>query len=164
MKHIWLSPLNRNRLRRFGVLSRPIDTDGRVALKMVQPLLRVPEPTSAPGDFYVDSNCCTACGVPQVVAPDLVGWTAEKIPQCRWKKQPSAPAEFQQAFAIFDSQELGCHRYAGTDPEIQKRVGIENCDFPLALPEREESMCSPAPTPSLKAHLTSWLKKSRRKG
>lgn len=62
MKHIWLSPLNRNRLRRFGVLSRPIDTDGRVALKMVQPLLRVPEPTSAP----VTSTSTATAALPAV--------------------------------------------------------------------------------------------------
>jgi hypothetical protein len=35
----------------------------------------------------------------------------------------------QRAFAIFDGQEVACHRYAGHDPEIQKRVGVENCDF-----------------------------------
>ena len=28
----------------------------------------------------------------------------------------------------FDGQEVGCHRYAGHDPEIQVRVGLENCD------------------------------------
>jgi hypothetical protein len=26
------------------------------------------------GDFYVEDGCCAACGVPQAVAPDLVGW------------------------------------------------------------------------------------------
>jgi len=86
------------------------------------------EPTSAPGDFYVDSNCCITCGVPQAVAPDLVGWSDSGV--CRWIKQPSDPSEFQRAFAVFDGQDVGCHRYAGTDPEIQRRVGFENCDFP----------------------------------
>jgi len=45
-----------------------------------------PHPKSAPGDFYVEKGQCLACGVPHVVAPDLVGWADEKIPHCFWKK------------------------------------------------------------------------------
>ena len=37
-----------------------------------------PHPKSAPGDFYVVNGECLACGVPHVVAPDLVGWADEK--------------------------------------------------------------------------------------
>jgi hypothetical protein len=88
--------------------------------------------------FYVDSACCTACGVPQHVAPDLVGWTNDKMSQCFWKKQPATEAEFRQAFAIFDNQELGCHRYSGRDPDIQARVGIDNCDYPISGPRSYE--------------------------
>ncbi len=129
-----------------------------------QTFRRVPEPTSAPGDFYVDSYCCTACGVPQAAAPDLVGWTDEKSPQCRWKKQPSTPAEFTQAFAIFDGQELGCHRYAGSDPEIQQRVGIENCDLPLNAPKQLEpiSPSSADETAETKRRAPVWSKKWHR--
>jgi len=36
--------------------------------------------------------------------------------------------EMRQAFAIFDGQEAGCHRYAGFDLEIRARVAVENCD------------------------------------
>ena len=104
----------------------------------------VREPTSAPGDFYVDSTCCTACGVPQVVAPDLVAWTDGERMQCRWVKQPSNPSELERAISVCEMQELGCHRYAGKDLEIQRRVGFENCDFPpsgtVVLPSREEAV------------------------
>jgi hypothetical protein len=86
------------------------------------------EPTSVPGDFYVENQCCTSCEVPQMVAPDLVGWIDADMRHCYWKKQPETHEELRQAFAIFDGQELGCHRYAGNDPEIQARVGRENCD------------------------------------
>jgi len=91
-----------------------------------------PEPQlqSAPGDFYVENECCVGCGVPQVVAPDLVGWNNDKYPSCYWKKQPETQDEMRQAFAIFDGQEVGCHRYAGHDPAILARVGSENCDYP----------------------------------
>jgi hypothetical protein len=95
------------------------------------------EPNSASGDFYVEDGCCLSCGVPQTVAPDLVGWVNnEKMVQCFWKKQPETHEEIQQAFAIFDGQEAGCHRYAGRDPEIQMRIGIENCDHVLIGPEQ----------------------------
>ena len=61
--------------------------------------------------------------MPQVVAPDLVGWIDEGMSHCYWKKQPGTHQEMRQAFAIFDGQELGCHRYAGHDPEIQASIG-----------------------------------------
>ena len=32
------------------------------------------------------------------------------------------PDEMQQTFAIFDGQELGCHRYAGINPEEENRI------------------------------------------
>jgi ferredoxin len=91
--------------------------------------LRALPPQFARGDFYVEAGCCTACGVPQAAAPDLVGWTDEGYVQCSWKKQPETPEELERAFAIFDGQELGCHRYAGHDPKIQLRIGSGDCDF-----------------------------------
>jgi len=129
---------------------------------MTEPPVRTPEPTSASGDFYVESHCCTACGVPQVAAPGLVGWTDEEYPQCRWIKQPSTPSDFQQAFAIFDAQELGCHRYAGTDPEIQKRVGSENCDHPVLPFAKRLILALTEPTKNaIPVRLPRWLRKRR---
>jgi hypothetical protein len=93
-----------------------------------------PHPKSAPGDFYVVKGECLACGVPHVVAPDLVGWTGEKIPHCFWKKQPETQAELERAIAVLEAQELGCHRYAGTDPGILNRVLSSYCDHPLQSP------------------------------
>lgn len=103
-------------------------------------ILHEREEQSVPGDFYVESKCCVSCGVPQAAAPDLVGWTNDQSTQCYWKKQPETPGEMEQAFAVFDGQELGCHRYAGHDPVIQARVGRESCDFPIEDPtERTRS-------------------------
>lgn len=116
-----------------------------------------PEATSVPGDFYVENACCITCGVPQAVAPDLVGWADEKQKvHCRWKKQPVTYGELQQAFAIFEGQEVGCHRYAGIDPEIQRRVGIENCDHPLPSPSKRLAI-------STRRRLAVWFKDWRRK-
>lgn len=93
-----------------------------------------PHPKSAPGDFYAVKGECLACGVPHVVAPDLMGWTAEKFPHCYWTKQPQTQAELEQAIAVFAAQELGCHRYAGTEPAILARILPMDCDYPLPSP------------------------------
>jgi hypothetical protein len=125
--------------------------------------LHSPEPTSAPGDFYVEDKCCASCGVPQVAAPDLVEWVNDReFLHCRWKKQPSTPEELKQAFAIFDGQELGCHRYAGIDPEVQERIGIENCDYPLNMPREDSAKSSPILSRSLKQFLATRSKKRRK--
>ena len=68
------------------------------------------------------------CGVPQAVAPDLVGWTNEIYPQCYWIKQPKTSDELDRAIKIVHSQELGCHRYSGSDPAILQRLPAEDCD------------------------------------
>jgi hypothetical protein len=94
----------------------------------------ISHPKSAPGDFYVEKGKCLACGVPHVVAPDLVGWTDEKFPHCFWKKQPETPAEVERAIGVLEAQELGCHRYAGTDLAILERLLSTNCDYPMQSP------------------------------
>lgn len=90
-----------------------------------------PHPQSAPGDFYVEDGQCLACGIPHVIAPDLVGWTDDKMSHCFWKKQPETPAELERALAVLEAQELDCHRYAGTDPAILERISSAICDFPI---------------------------------
>ena len=98
-----------------------------------------PHPKSAPGDFYVVKGECMACGVPHVVAPDLVGWTDEELSHCFWKKQPETPAELQLAIAVLEAQEVECHRYAGTDPAILNRVLSTCCDYPMQSPTVERT-------------------------
>ena len=88
-------------------------------------------PKSGAGDFYVENYCCTMCGIPQVVAPELIGGDADSGEHCYWKKQPKTADEFSKAVLVFEAQELGCHRYGGRDPELQRLIGIENCDHPL---------------------------------
>lgn len=64
-----------------------------------------------------------------MVAPDLIGWaTNVEHEHCIWKKQPETPQELEQAFAAFDASEVGCYRYAGDDPRIMARVGLDYCD------------------------------------
>lgn len=87
-------------------------------------------PLSALGDFYVEKDQCIACGLPEMVAPDLIAHVEVPLYHCYWKKQPETPSELEQAFKIFDGQEAGCHRYAGSDRSIQARIGRDNCDHP----------------------------------
>lgn len=108
-----------------------------------------PHPRSAAGDFYVEKGQCLACGVPHVVAPDLVGWTDEKVQHCFWKKQPETPAELERAIAVLETQELKCHRYAGTDPAILDRVLSTYCDYPMQSPRILEPAAPQSPHFSL---------------
>jgi hypothetical protein len=58
-----------------------------------------------------------------------VDWTNEHQSQCYWIKQPQSPGELDRAIEIIHSQEIGCHRYAGNDPAILKRLPPEECDY-----------------------------------
>ena len=85
---------------------------------------QTPHPANAPGDFYVEANCCTMCGVPFVEAPDLFGmWEDEKGPWgCFVKRQPETAEEVQQMINTIAAAELGCIRYRGRDREIRRRL------------------------------------------
>lgn len=113
-------------------------------------------PQSASGDFYVVNHECLACGAPHAVAPDLIGWATTDEGQhdhCIWKKQPETASEWEQAFAAFGASEVGCYRYAGTDPAVIARIGPEYCDHPEyapARPRRTEQLSREAPLPEVR--------------
>jgi len=44
--------------------------------------MREYEVISTPVDFYLENYYCTSCAVPQVVAPDLVGWLDDQMSHC----------------------------------------------------------------------------------
>src|SRR5215467_2040705 len=73
---------------------------------------------------------CLACGYPHVISPDLVGWAAHEKYHCIWKKQPANEEELEAAIRVLESQDLKCHRYAGSDPAILDRVPSGLCDYP----------------------------------
>ncbi len=124
-----------------------------------------PNPTAGAADFYVENGCCLTCGVPQSVAPDLVGWSDENA-HCYWKKQPRTSEELDQALKVLDQQELGCHRYAGSDSEILARVAPEHCDHPIgdvgfpAPSDGDELTTLPANGPGFLRRLLFRLKSS----
>jgi len=113
------------------------------AQAMAKGLHRHPE--SAPGDFYVEHNQCLSCGMPHVVAPDLVGWTDDKMSHCIWKKQPTTPKEVERAIAVLETQDLDCHRYGGTDPAILARLPSRICDCPDDATANEQTSVDSTP-------------------
>lgn len=94
---------------------------GRLVRKVVAPrphLWRV-YPKNAPGDFYVETGCCTLCGVPWTEAPDHF---AVDDRQCYVKRQPTNDAEVGKMIAAMEVQELGCIRYKGRDRAIVEAI------------------------------------------
>jgi hypothetical protein len=71
------------------------------------------------GDFYVENGCCTICGLPQALAPDLFGEDSE---QCYVRKQPTDSTELARMLEVLYGQELGCIRYGGRDLGVIKTI------------------------------------------
>jgi len=91
-------------------------------------------PKNAAGPFYVLNGCCTACGVPTAIAPELFEF--DSTYHCYVKRQPSSNAEMEKALHVLRGQELGCVRYRGTDEAILRRLAeageAQQCDHPPA--------------------------------
>jgi hypothetical protein len=83
--------------------------------------MREPHPRNVAGDFYVENGCCTICGIPRAVAPDLceVDHDAE---HCFVSKQPGTPAELDQMVEAIRCSEFACIRYRGADLATQFRI------------------------------------------
>jgi hypothetical protein len=130
-----------------------------------------PYPKNAPGDFYVENDCCLTCEAPYNQAPDLMAHDAEGgYPHCYFKRQPEAPEEVERAISACHLSCVRAVRYAGRNPKILKRfreLGSEDsCDVlaasesggegPLTLSEKLDRLrlaegkeyCSPPPEPT----------------
>ena len=62
---------------------------------------------NAPGDFYVEKDCCTLCGIPWHIAPELFGYDDNG---CWVAHQPANADEHRKMLKVIDTQELGCIR------------------------------------------------------
>jgi len=69
--------------------------------------------------------------VPEAIAPELFAWDGND--HCFVKRQPTTPAETDQALQVVAHAELSCIRYRGLDPEVLARFAElgepELCDF-----------------------------------
>ena len=69
------------------------------------------DPRSAPGEFYVDKDCCLLCGVPWHFAPELFSYDKNG---CWVARQPVTPSERAKMLKVMDTQEMGCIQSRGT--------------------------------------------------
>jgi ferredoxin len=87
---------------------------------------------NADGDFYVEDNCCTACGVPESIAPDLFSYEVteyesrpgkkSKQYHCFFSKQPKSSDEINRTLDVIAHQEINCIRYKGEDNQIVEEM------------------------------------------
>ena len=84
-----------------------------------------PHSMNAPGLFYVVNQDCMTCGYPHVLAPDLMAWEMNsegREAHCYFRKQPETSQEIEQAVKAVEGSCCGALRYAGSDPDIIKRI------------------------------------------
>jgi len=77
---------------------------------------------NAQGDFYVEDGVCTACGAPEVAAPDLIEHSTGYYGHCYFKKQPQTEEEIERAINALAVSCISGLRYGGTDEKILKRL------------------------------------------
>ena len=91
------------------------------------------KPPPGEGPFYVVSECCLFCGVPESIAPDLFGWRGNV---CHVKRQPETEPELDRMIEAISCSEADCIRYAGSDPAVLRRLGeaalADQADDPAA--------------------------------
>ena len=93
-----------------------------------------PHPLNAPGDFYVEDGCCTACEVPFTEAPSQFKY--DDTSHCYICRQPSTVEETEGMLNAIACADLQCIRYRGSDNQIFDRLAalgeVEVCDNPPA--------------------------------
>src|SRR5256885_10877404 len=109
---------------------------------------KTPHHRNAAGDFYVQRDCCTLCGVPWDVAPELFSYDDTG---CWVARQPGGPTEEARMLEVFARQDLNCIRYRGRQPRILhalEQIGERRqCDHPIGA--------------TLLSRLVSWFTKLR---
>jgi hypothetical protein len=84
-----------------------------------------------PGEIYIAAECCTGCGVPALLAPELF---EEGAPVCQIKRQPETATELRRALRVFRQQDLSCVRYRGAHPRVRHLLEKIGCGAHADLP------------------------------
>lgn len=71
------------------------------------------------GDFYIETDCCLLCGVPEEIAPEIFH-TGEDY--CSIVRQPCSRDEIDRSIRAMWSSEVDCIRYRGHDVTILERL------------------------------------------
>ena len=120
-----------------------------------------PHPRNAIGDFYVQFDCCTLCGVPWDIAPDLFSYDDSG---CWVARQPATPLEESKMVQVFATQDLNCIRYRGTQLTILQALRAvgerRQCDYPIEEAEQPRPPTAPNGR-SLFVRFMSWLRGPR---
>jgi len=96
---------------------------------------RNPHAQNAPGDFYVESECCTSCEIPFHEAPGHFRYDDDG--SCFVCKQPTTAEEVSRMINAVHASEVKCIRYAGTESDtLQRLVAVEETDQCDALSEK----------------------------
>ncbi len=86
----------------------------RHAVRAMPAARPAPEPP-AKDEIYVQNDCCTGCGVPYQLAPELF---VNGEHGCSLQRQPATSTELRQALRVLRTQDLGCVRYRGQNPRV----------------------------------------------
>lgn len=101
--------------------------------------------------LYVETECCTSCGVPWSIAPELF---ADGGASCLVKRQPSGATELRRALRVLRTQDVGCIRYGGTTARVLAILDKVECsqysDVGGFVHQRER-VVGPASPPGLRA-------------
>src|SRR3954451_17976408 len=102
-----------------------------------------PYPKNAPGDFYVENDCCITCEAPYGEAPDLMAHDEEgDYPHCYFKRQPETPEEVERAVMACHVSCVRAVRYAGRNPKILKKFqelgSVDACD--VLFPHEDKAL------------------------
>ncbi|MFN2596277.1 MAG: hypothetical protein ABR563_03725 [Pyrinomonadaceae bacterium] len=83
-------------------------------------------PLNAEGDFYVEKDICLTCMVPELEAPELMGFD-KQAGHCYFRRQPATPEELEHAISAVYHSEVQGLRYAGNDEYVLKRLAERGC-------------------------------------
>ena len=116
-------------------------------------------PNNAPGDFYVERDCCIACEAPCYEAPELMGrpYSTTEDDGCFFARQPHTEEEVENACSAVIVSCVEAVRYSGSDPPILRRL-YDNASF---------ASCDVIQTPletSVAEHVKNNYKAARRHG
>ena len=78
---------------------------------------------NAPGDFYVEDGCCTACDLPFEEAPEHFKYEETSCYIC---KQPRTDEEVVKIISAMEVQDLDCIQYKGSDKAIIENLKQRN--------------------------------------
>ena len=94
-----------------------------------------PHPNNASGSYYVVNDCCTLCGVPWHLAPELFSYDDTG---CWVSRQPTIRGEEDKMVEVVARQELNCIRYRGRDKRVLSALAASEearqCDHPRRGP------------------------------